>query len=342
MVIAVDVEYEDLEYTVNTDGRGCVYLYDGKPFSGIAVERFVDGTLRCEFTFRNGVEHGTIKEYYQSGKIKSYELRIDGKVRGPATEWFPNGGVKKIQEYGLHGKLRSRTYNEAGKLIAEEDFGERGGSRKRIYDQLGNLTKEVVFPEPLPILEIIPSLRPEQRHILAFGLAELLAPVPETLATTPTASILQSLREALRAWLEGEHQSFNAPDALTQLEQTLDAKVTNPDTKAFFVKRSVILLEYAIRATFEHEDNSYCFEAVKSAHETCSSMDYHTRHCKALVGQFGDRACNSSRIRFLNEIISACGTDYSMVPRIETVFVLTAQLQVPIREAARALRESLA
>ena len=108
------VEYDDLVYA---DSH--VFFYDGKPFSGVAEERFEDGSTRCVFPFTNGKEHGEVKTFFASGKPMKSTPYTNGAVHGVEREWFENGSLKIEREVEFGILVRSRTFDESGALVDE-------------------------------------------------------------------------------------------------------------------------------------------------------------------------------------------------------------------------------
>lgn len=108
------VDYDDLVYT---DAH--VFLFDGEPFSGVAEERFEDGSMRCIFPFTNGREHGEVKTFFASAQPMKSTPYINGAVHGTEREWFENGSlrIERDVEFGI--LIRSRTFNESGALVEE-------------------------------------------------------------------------------------------------------------------------------------------------------------------------------------------------------------------------------
>lgn len=115
----MEVPYEELDYVVDSRSDGCVYLFQGKPFTGVAVEHFKTGAIRCTIQFRDGLENGNAKEYYRSGALLSSSTYTCGRVVGRVTEWFESGAIKKQEEFSKTSRLWSRVYDETGQIIEE-------------------------------------------------------------------------------------------------------------------------------------------------------------------------------------------------------------------------------
>jgi len=80
--------------------QGVVYeLYDDQPFTGRAVSRFFDGTIRSEVYFKDGLKNGVEKTWFQNGALrKSFEYR-EGERHGEWTSWDENQRVLFHRNY---------------------------------------------------------------------------------------------------------------------------------------------------------------------------------------------------------------------------------------------------
>lgn len=96
--MTIEVLYDDLDYS-----NDCVYLLQGKPFSGVGVQRTDNGSLVCEVPFSDGKEHGVAREYFPSGKVKSETPYFRGVAHGVEREWHENGRLKteNHNEFGI-------------------------------------------------------------------------------------------------------------------------------------------------------------------------------------------------------------------------------------------------
>lgn len=108
------VDYDDLVYTDEH-----VFVHEGKPFTGVAEERFPDGQLRCVFPFEDGKEHGDVEEFFPSGLLMARTPYVRGVVHGRDTEWFEDGGVKVERDVEFGILMRSRTMDASGAILDE-------------------------------------------------------------------------------------------------------------------------------------------------------------------------------------------------------------------------------
>ena len=96
------VAYDDLGYEKNK------FTLDGELFSGIAIHKYEDGTIKAEYHIRDGVYHGVAKEFYEDGTPSAETGYRDGLRQGDNTYWNKDGSVMKRQVW------------QDGKLIREE------------------------------------------------------------------------------------------------------------------------------------------------------------------------------------------------------------------------------
>jgi antitoxin component YwqK of YwqJK toxin-antitoxin module len=77
-------------------------MYKGLLFTGVAFERGSNGALYWEMPYRDGYAHGTEREWYPSGRLKSQREIVAGVVHGMACEWAEDGRlvIEAVYEYG--------------------------------------------------------------------------------------------------------------------------------------------------------------------------------------------------------------------------------------------------
>ena len=110
-----EVPYDDLEY--QPDG---VFLYNGKPFSGIAYENDDAGLRKCVIAFVDGREHGAAQSFFKDGKLKTETLYDKGRKHGIERAWFDDGNLKieNLFEYGV--LMKSKEWLANG--VMEKDY----------------------------------------------------------------------------------------------------------------------------------------------------------------------------------------------------------------------------
>ena len=85
-------DIEEIDYTT---------YYKGEPFTGICFHANIDGSLKSETTFEDGIQNGPYKEWYENGQLESeYEhvsLKTGVIVRdGLHKEWYENGNQRSV------------------------------------------------------------------------------------------------------------------------------------------------------------------------------------------------------------------------------------------------------
>jgi len=90
----IRVTEEKLEF-VNIDGGGIpIYIYKGKPFTGIIVDYFFNSEIVAgETEYINGYQEGVDREYYESGKIKNEFNSKNNKLHGVCKKWDEEGNL---------------------------------------------------------------------------------------------------------------------------------------------------------------------------------------------------------------------------------------------------------
>ena len=103
-----EIKYDDLEYL--PEG---IFLFDSRPFTGVAIDRNESGMVISEVPFVDGFEHGLSRAWHPNGRLALERPYIHGESHGLAHEWFEDGSLKSETafEYGVMMKreLRDRT-----------------------------------------------------------------------------------------------------------------------------------------------------------------------------------------------------------------------------------------
>jgi MORN repeat protein len=108
------VDFEDLDL-----GDDQSITWKGKPFTGVAVEFFPDGTLCSEVPHLDGVRHGLVRAWYPSGQLSEEKNLWQGGIHGYARLWDEQGRLisERIGELGI--RIAEKRWDEQGKLIRE-------------------------------------------------------------------------------------------------------------------------------------------------------------------------------------------------------------------------------
>ena len=109
-------QYLDLKELWHDDeGR---MLLRGRPFTGIAVDYWPNGTKASEVSYENGVQHGLLKGWYQNGAQLSETMYVYGCAEGISREWYENGQLKRQETIGSDGYVTAFSeWDEVGRLV---------------------------------------------------------------------------------------------------------------------------------------------------------------------------------------------------------------------------------
>src|SRR5687767_10990504 len=96
------VNEEYLDYVNNR------MLLDGAPFTGVGYFLDEDGRLEAETTYRDGIQLGPRRAWYESGKLQHDYNMFRGVFHGKKRDWYENGQLAEEADYELGFKLRSK------------------------------------------------------------------------------------------------------------------------------------------------------------------------------------------------------------------------------------------
>lgn len=107
-----EVKYDDLEYL--SEG---IFLFDSRPFTGVAIDRNDRGAVISEVPFVHGLQHGLARAWHGNGRPSLERPYTHGESHGPAHEWFEDGSLKSetIFEFGIMMKQEVR--DRAGTVV---------------------------------------------------------------------------------------------------------------------------------------------------------------------------------------------------------------------------------
>jgi antitoxin component YwqK of YwqJK toxin-antitoxin module len=110
----------------------------------VQQERYPDGTLSSELSYKGKLLHGSSVWYYPDGKKKfEYNYR-EGKLEGEAIRWYPNGVMESRGHYKADRRAgKSEYWDEQGHLVKEEFYQE---------DTLHGIHR-IYSPEGVPMVE---------------------------------------------------------------------------------------------------------------------------------------------------------------------------------------------
>ena len=108
----IEVAYDDLEYS--TSG---VFLLDGEPFSGTAVDRDQEGRKVSEVPFVNGHENGVARSWHANGQIEGETPYVDGIMHGIRREFFDDGSLRGEETIEFGTLMRKEVLNHTGQVV---------------------------------------------------------------------------------------------------------------------------------------------------------------------------------------------------------------------------------
>ncbi|MEI8376755.1 MAG: hypothetical protein WCJ35_28405 [Planctomycetota bacterium] len=107
-----EVKYDDLEYT--PEG---LFLLDGQPYSGTALNRDSEGRKVSEVPFLNGREHGVARSWYANGQLAEETPYLDGTMHGIRREMFEDGSLQSEEVIEFGTLMRKAVHDHKGQLV---------------------------------------------------------------------------------------------------------------------------------------------------------------------------------------------------------------------------------
>lgn len=101
-------------------------------FTGVAVERWADGTPRMEQGYLQGAMHGLGRSWSRTGRLLEETPYQHGVVHGTARSWHENGqlAVERTARFGI--VVSRRSYDEAGTLVEQFELDPQSPQAKEI------------------------------------------------------------------------------------------------------------------------------------------------------------------------------------------------------------------
>jgi len=150
-------------------------LYNGKKYSGIAIQKDNEDNIRVEEKYNDGIKFHTklfytegsmqsewiydnsnisVTRFYKSGKVESKESFDKQMVRnGTSYLYYKNGNLKSEWNFknGLRDGLQKNFFGDG--TLSDETETVKGiqNGYMRIYDREGKLLKEVYFKDGLQV-----------------------------------------------------------------------------------------------------------------------------------------------------------------------------------------------
>lgn len=70
-----------------------------KPFTGRAVNKYKDGSVKDEVSFLKGKMDGVERAHHPNGQVKLERQWLNGELHGYATEWDAKGKILRRQRF---------------------------------------------------------------------------------------------------------------------------------------------------------------------------------------------------------------------------------------------------
>lgn len=82
---------------------------------GMDLRWFPNGQRSVERYYRDGLETGTHKTWYEEGKPKSLKTFDSGKAHGEHYEWHPNGQLAQFARFDRGAEVAAKSWTSGGK-----------------------------------------------------------------------------------------------------------------------------------------------------------------------------------------------------------------------------------
>jgi hypothetical protein len=105
------VQYDDLEV-----GDDQLMFWEGRPFSGFAVENYPDGNLQSETSFVNGLQEGVSRVWHPNGQLAEEALSWKGVRHGRSAAWTADGKPLNEEVYELGALVRGKYFGDDGTI----------------------------------------------------------------------------------------------------------------------------------------------------------------------------------------------------------------------------------
>lgn len=128
------------------------FVKKGKADTSSAVVKtyFMNGQLESEIEYENYLQkthHGSYKEWYEDGQLERELSYYHDKLNGPLKTYWPDGTLKRSDEFAdglfLNGKVYDRTGKEATYCMYQEMPQFPGGTRAMVE----YIQKTVKYPK---------------------------------------------------------------------------------------------------------------------------------------------------------------------------------------------------
>ncbi|HYF36956.1 MAG TPA: hypothetical protein VD994_16785 [Prosthecobacter sp.] len=100
-----EVPYAKLQW------KNDIYLWEGKPFTGVAKDQHPDGKPKGEYPFKEGKLHGVVREWWDNGQLSTETNFDDGQRHGLNRYWSKAGNLMKEQLYDRDKSVTEKHYD---------------------------------------------------------------------------------------------------------------------------------------------------------------------------------------------------------------------------------------
>ncbi|WP_055076247.1 toxin-antitoxin system YwqK family antitoxin [Pseudanabaena sp. 'Roaring Creek'] len=121
MKVLLRVDYDLLEPSDDF----LIEFYEGIPFTGIAYENHLNGSLLSETPFTNGYKNGIEREWSESGILIEEVNLEDNQANGLLHKWHCNGQLKCEGMFEMGVCLWMKEWDETGNLTRDYVIDEK-------------------------------------------------------------------------------------------------------------------------------------------------------------------------------------------------------------------------
>ena len=97
--------------------EGDIAEYRGEPFTGIGLETFANGEIRCELAFVDGLQNGPAREWSESGRLVGETWYVDGIQHGVAREWNEDGSLRQRTTFDRGVTIEDVHFDSGGQVV---------------------------------------------------------------------------------------------------------------------------------------------------------------------------------------------------------------------------------
>jgi hypothetical protein len=115
--------------------RDGIQLLDSKPYTGVVLDRFADGSKKARYSLQQGKVEGVWIEWYQNGPVRFYSEWRNGRGDGPFVYFHKTGEVsERVRAIGDVWDGVSEGWDESGNKLFELTYQNGKPVTKRLYD----------------------------------------------------------------------------------------------------------------------------------------------------------------------------------------------------------------